>query len=188
MIDARLIALDAANGTACADFGQAGQVDLSRGVDLGEYQADTREYGVTSPSVMIGDLVVVGSAIGDNRSATLERGIVRAFDARTGELRWSWDPIPREPADPAFATWVNDSALRTGAANIWAPLSVDVARDLVFVPTSSPSPDYFGGERLGSNSYADSVVGLRGSTGELVWHFQIVHHNLWDHDLPAQPA
>jgi quinoprotein glucose dehydrogenase len=187
-IDARLIALDAASGTTCSDFGQAGQVDLSHDASLGDYQPNTREYGVTSPPVVIGDLVIVGSAIGDNRAATLERGIVRAFDARTGELQWSWDPIPREQADPAFETWENDSALRTGAANIWAPISVDVARDLVFVPTSSPSPDYYGGERLGSNSYADSVVALQGSTGDLVWHFQIVHHNLWDYDLPAQPS
>src|SRR5262245_22922563 len=125
-IDARLIALDAASGTPCADFGQAGQVDLSRDANLGDYQANTREYGVTSPPVVIDDLVIVGSAIGDNRAATLERGIVRAFDARTGELRWSWDPIPREPADPAFKTWTGDSALHTGAANIWAPISVDV--------------------------------------------------------------
>jgi quinoprotein glucose dehydrogenase len=187
-VDARLIALDAARGTPCPDFGQAGQVDLSRGVDLGKYQADTREYGVTSPPVVIGDLVVVGSAIGDNRAATLERGIVRAFDTRTGAMRWLWDPVPREPADPAFQTWENESARRTGAANVWAQLSVDAARDLVFVPTSSPSPDYFGGERLGSNSYADSVVALRGSTGKLVWHYQIVHHNIWDYDLPAQPS
>ena len=187
-VDARLIALDAARGTPCAGFGQAGQVDLSRGVGLGEYHADTREYGVTSPPVVVGGLVVVGSAVGDNRAATLERGIVRAFDARTGELRWVWDPIPRDPADPAFRTWASGSAQRTGAANVWAQLSVDVARDLVFVPTSSPSPDYYGGERQGSNSYADSVVALRGSTGELVWHFQIVHHNIWDYDLPAQPS
>ena len=105
-VDARLIALDAARGTPCPDFGQAGQVDLSRGVDLGKYQVDTREYGVTSPPV-VGDLVVVGSAIGDNRAATLERGIVRAFDTRTGAMRWLWDPIPREPADPAFQTWAS---------------------------------------------------------------------------------
>jgi quinoprotein glucose dehydrogenase len=187
-VDARLIALDAARGTLCPDFGQAGQVDLARGVDLGAYQANTREYGVTSPPVVIGDLIVVGSAIGDNRAATLERGIVRAFDARTGALRWLWDPIPREPADPAFRTWAHQSARRTGAANVWAQLSVDAARDLVFVPTSSPSPDYYGGERLGSNSYADSVVALRGSSGKLVWHYQVVHHNIWDYDLPAQPT
>jgi quinoprotein glucose dehydrogenase len=187
-VDARLIALDAARGTPCPDFGEAGQVDLSRGVDLGKYQADTREYGVTSPPVVIGDLVVVGSAIGDNRAATQERGIVRAFDTRTGAMRWLWDPIPREPADPAFQTWAHESARRTGAANVWAQLSVDAARDLVFVPTSSPSPDYYGGERLGSNSYADSVVALRGSSGKLVWDYQIVHHNIWDYDLPAQPS
>jgi quinoprotein glucose dehydrogenase len=163
-------------------------VDLSRGVDLGAYQADTREYGVTSPPVVIGDRVVVGSAIGDNRAATLERGIVRAFDTRTGALRWVWDPIPRDSADPAFRTWAHESARRTGAANVWAQLSVDAARDLVFVPTSSPSPDYYGGERLGSNSYADSVVALRGSSGQLVWAYQIVHHNIWDYDLPAQSS
>jgi quinoprotein glucose dehydrogenase len=187
-VDARLIALDAARGTPCPEFGQSGQVDLSRGVDLGSHQADTREYGVTSPPVVIGDLVVLGSAIGDNRAATLERGMVRAFDTRTGALRWLWDPIPREPADPAFRTWAHNSARRTGAANVWAQLSVDAARDLVFDPASSPSPDYYGGERPGSNRYADSVVALRGSSGKLVWHYQIVHHNLWDYDLPAQPS
>ena len=187
-VDAQLIALDAAQGTPCANFGQDGHVDLSGGVDLGAYHVNSREYGVTSPPVVIGDLVVVGSAIGDNRAVTLERGIVRAFDARSGALRWLWDPIPREPADPAFQTWAPGSAERTGAANVWAQLSVDAARDLVFVPTSSPSPDYYGGERAGSNSYADSVVALRGSTGELVWHYQIVHHNIWDYDLPAQPS
>lgn len=187
-IDARLIALDAADGTPCEDFGQAGQVDLSLGVDLDDYQVDSREYGVTSPAVMIGDLVVVGSAIGDNRGVTLERGLVRAFNARTGILSWMWDPIPRDSDDPAWETWEDDSALRTGAANVWAQLSVDAERDLVFVPTSSPSPDYYGGERRGSNLYADSVVALRGSTGEVVWYYQIVHHNLWDYDLPAQPV
>jgi quinoprotein glucose dehydrogenase len=187
-VDARLIAVDAARGTPCPDFGQAGQVDLSRGVDLETYKVDAREYGVTSPPVVIGDLVVVGSAIGDNRAATLERGIVRAFDARTGALRWLWDPIPREPTDPAFHTWAPESARRTGAANVWAQLSVDEARDLVFVPTSSPSPDYYGAGRPGPNAYADSVVALRGSSGKLVWHYQIVHHNLWDYDLPAQPS
>lgn len=187
-IDARLIALDASTGTLCEEFGRAGQVDLSIGVDLGDHQVSQVDYGVTSPPVMIGDLLVVGSAIGDNRATTLERGIVRAYDAQTGELVWVWDPIPRSPDDPAWVTWEDGSSLNTGAANVWAQLSVDAVRDLVFVPTSSPSPDYFGGERLGSNLYSDSVVALRGSTGEVVWHYQIVHHNLWDYDLPAQPT
>jgi quinoprotein glucose dehydrogenase len=187
-IDARLISLDGATGRLCDDFGQNGVVDLSRGAQLGEPRVDITEYGVTSPPAIIEDLVIVGSAVGDNRAVTLERGIVRAFDVRTGELRWLWDPIPRNPSDPAWVTWEDDSSLRTGAANIWAQISVDPERDLVFVPTSSPSPDYYGGARRGSNSYADSVVALRGTTGEAVWHFQTVHHNLWDYDLPAQPT
>lgn len=187
-LDARLIALDATTGQPCEDFGEKGQVDLSEGVDLGDYTIDRTQYGVTSPPAVIGDVVVVGSAIGDNRAVTLERGLVRAFDARTGELRWFFDPIPRDPNDPARETWAGDSAERTGAANVWAPLSADPDRDLVFIPTSSPSPDYYGGERLGSNVYADSVVALRGSTGEIVWYYQIVHHNVWDYDLPAQPT
>jgi quinoprotein glucose dehydrogenase len=130
----------------------------------------------------------VGSAIRDDQRVRAPRGTVRAFSARTGELRWSWDPIPRDEEDPAFATWRGRSALDAGAANVWAPMSVDAERNLVFAPTSSPSPDYYGGERIGRNLYSDSVVALRGSTGELVWHFQTVHHDLWDYDLPAQPT
>lgn len=187
-IDARLIALDGATGRRCPGFGSDGSVDLSAGVDLADYKVNRRMYGVTSPPVTIGDLVVVGSAIGDNRGVTLERGIIRAFDARTGRLAWAWDPVPKSPEDPAWRTWEDDSALRTGAGNVWAPMSVDSERDLVFVPTTSPSPDYFGGKRPGSNVYANSIVALRGSTGEVVWHYQLVHHDLWDYDLPAQPS
>lgn len=187
-IDARLIALDAATGRRCADFGKGGEIDLTQGVDLGGQTNDKEDYGVTSAPAVLGDLVVVGSAVGDNRAVTVERGVVRAFDVRTGELRWFFDPIPRSESDPAWKTWENDSAARTGAGNVWAPISVDTQRDLVFVPTSCPSPDYYGGERLGSNEYANSVVALRGATGEVVWHYQIVHHDLWDYDLPAQPT
>ncbi len=125
--------------------------------------------------------------MGDNRGVEIERGVVRAYDARTGALRWSWDPIPTDPSDPARRTWKGDSADRTGAANAWAVISADPERDLVFVPTSSPSPDYYGGERIGANSYANSVVALRASTGKVVWHFQVVHHDLWDYDVAAQP-
>jgi quinoprotein glucose dehydrogenase len=183
-IDARLIALDAATGTPCRDFGQDGQVDLTRDVRL----VQRGMYQVTSPPAVIGDLLVVGSAIGDFRGVELERGAVRAFDARTGRLRWSWDPIPQDPSDPARATWADNSASRTGAANAWAPMSADPARDLVFVPTSSPSPDFYGGRRHGVNLYANSVVALRASTGKVVWHFQVVHHDLWDYDVPSQPT
>ncbi|MCE7982501.1 MAG: pyrroloquinoline quinone-dependent dehydrogenase [Caldilinea sp. CFX5] len=187
-LDARLIALDAASGKPCPDFGNQGTVDLAQGAALGSYVPDTTRYGVTSPVVAIDDLVVVGSAVGDNRAVTVERGVVRAYDARTGALRWSFDPIPRNLNDPARQTWADDSADRTGAANVWAQISADPERDLVFIPTSSPSPDYYGGERRGSNLYADSVVALRGATGEMVWHYQLVHHNIWDYDIPAQPT
>jgi len=182
-IDARLIALDAGTGKKAHDFGAGGEVDLSVGVRL----TDRGDYEVTSPPAVIGDLVVVGSSMGDNRGVELERGIVRAYDVESGALKWSWDPIPRDPADPARKTWKGDSAERTGAANAWGVISADAARGLVFVPTSSPSPDYYGGERIGSNSYANSIVALHAATGKVAWHFQVVHHDLWDYDVAAQP-
>ena len=182
-IDARLIALEAETGALCKDFGEQGQIDLSRDVRL----VDRGDYQVTSPPAVIGDLIVVGSSVGDNRGVELERGVVRAFDARTGKLRWSWDPIPTSTTDPASKTWEGESATRTGAANAWSIISADPERDLVFIPTSSPSPDFFGGERKGNNDYANSVVALRASTGKVVWHFQVVHHDLWDYDVASQP-
>jgi quinoprotein glucose dehydrogenase len=183
-IDARLIALDAETGAPCVDFGTGGQVDLTRGLRL----VDAGDYQVTSPPAIIGDLVVVGSSIGDNRRTDVERGVVRAFDARTGALRWSWDPIPLVNDDPAAPTWKDGSAARTGAANAWSIISADAERGLVFVPTGSPSPDFYGGERKGSNLYANSVVALRASTGKVVWWFQGIHHDLWDYDIASQPT
>jgi len=187
-LDARLFAVDAATGRACPEFGTNGQIDLAQGVDLGTYQVSKRDYGVTSAPAVLGDIVIVGSAIGDNRAVTVERGVVRALDVRSGKLRWLFDPIPRQSGDQAASTWEAGSTARTGAGNIWAPISVDPDRDLVFLPTSSPSPDYYGGTRLGSNRYCDSVVALQGATGKVVWDYQIVHHDLWDYDMPAQPT
>jgi quinoprotein glucose dehydrogenase len=183
-VGARLHALDAATGKPCQDFGKNGEVDLSEGIE----PFNMVDYGVTSPPVVIGGLVVVGSAIGDNQLVEDASGMVRAFDARTGALRWAWDPIPRDPRDPARATWAGDSASRNGGSNAWSILSADPERDLVFVPTSSPTPDFAGTERLGNNSYSDSVVALRASTGQVVWSFQTVHHNLWDYDVASQPT
>ena len=185
-IDGRLIALDAASGSPCAGFGSAGAIDLRVGLRVPpwEFQA----YEVTSPPVVVGDLVITGSAIADNSNLAPASGEVRAFDARTGALRWSFDPIPQDSTDPAFKTWQGGSALRTGAANVWSIMVADPERDLVFLPTSSPAPDYFGGLRLGENRYANSIVALRASTGRVVWHFQTVHHDLWDFDNAAPPA
>lgn len=182
-LDARLITLDAATGAPCKDFGKNGQVDLTRDVRL----TQRGQYQVTSPPAVIGDLIIVGSAIGDNRGLRVERGVVRADEARTGKLRWSWDPIPVRAEDPAQKTWAGQGAKQAGAANAWSLISADEERGLIFVPTSSPNPDYYGGERKGSNLYANSVVALRASTGEVVWHFQVVHHDLWDYDVAAQP-
>jgi quinoprotein glucose dehydrogenase len=185
-VDARLIALDGTTGRPCIDFGDRGTVDLAHG--LRHAPAYHWEYGVTSPPAIIGDLVVVGSAVADNQRVDAPEGIIRAFDARTGVLRWSWDPIPRSPEDSGYDTWRGPVAHETGAANAWAPLSADSVLDLVFVPVGSASPDFYGGERLGANLYANSVVALRAATGTVAWHFQVVHHDLWDYDVPAQPA
>jgi quinoprotein glucose dehydrogenase len=182
-LDARLIALDARDGAPCGDFGNQGNIDLAAGAR----PTARGEYMVTSPPAVYRDLIIVGSAIGDNRGVELERGIVRAFDARTGALRWSWDPIPTTANEASAQGWTEESARKTGGANAWSIISVDAGRGLIFVPTGSASPDFFGGERPGTNSYANSLVALRAETGEVVWHRQLIHHDLWDYDLAAQP-
>jgi quinoprotein glucose dehydrogenase len=183
-LDARLLALDARTGQPCADFGEAGEVDLTVGVG----EVELGEYEVTSPPIALGKVVVVGSAQGDNRRVEVEKGDVRGFDARTGELLWAFQPVPRGPESPGWDEWQPESARRTGAANAWAPLSSDPERDLVFIPTGSAAPDFYGGERPGDNRFANSVVALRASTGEPVWYFQVVHHDLWDYDVASQPT
>ena len=122
--------------------------------------------------------MITGSSIGDNGAVDMPRGVVRGYDARTGALRWTWDPIP----------WAEKQQVRTGAANAWSTFAADPARDLVFIPTGSASPDYYGGARPGDNKWANSVVALKASTGAFVWGFQVVHHDLWDYDVASQPA
>ncbi len=185
-VDARLIALDGASGAPCAGFGSGGSVDLGR--DLLNAPAFPGEYEVTSPPAVIGGLVIVGSSIGDNNRTDAPSGVVRAYDVRTGAQRWRWDPIPRRPRDPGYETWRGATAHRTGAANAWSVMSADTVLGLVFVPVGSASPDFYGGERLGRNLYANSVVALRASSGRMAWSFQVVHHDLWDYDVPAQPV
>jgi len=170
-IDARLFALDAATGAPCADFGAGGQVDLTRGIANITRRG---EYEETSAPAIAGDLVIVGSSIADNDRVDSPSGQVRAYEARTGKLRWSWNPI-------------SENIAPTGAGNVWSAISVDIGRDLVVVPTTSASPDYHGFKRPGDNKWADSVVALSAKTGELVWGFQLVHHDLWDYDTAAQP-
>lgn len=169
--DVRLIALDARTGRPCTGFGKGGEVRPDIGMPL-EWPG---EFQITSPPVVGRGVVVVGSAIGDNRRVDAPSGVVRAFDARTGAPRWTFEPLKRD-------------GIEAGHANVWAPMSVDEARGLVFLPTSSPSPDFWGGKRPGNNEHANSVVALRIETGELAWAFQTVHHDVWDYDLPAQPT
>ena len=178
--DARLVAVDAATGTPCADFGKGGQVSLH---DVLQY--DPGWYHMTSPPAIIDDLVVVGSAIDDNHRVDMAGGVVRAYDARSGALRWSWDPLPANPT--ALAAEGKTPSWRSGAGNAWSIMAVDAERHLLFVPTGSASPDYYGGLRLGDDKWANSVVALRGKTGELVWGFQLVHHDLWDFDSASPP-
>jgi quinoprotein glucose dehydrogenase len=185
-IDARIFALDARNGLPCARFGEKGMISLKRG--LRNAPAYAEEYELTSPPAVINGMIVTGSAVADNNRTNAASGEVRAFDARTGALRWSWDPVPRDSTDAAYDTWRGIMAHTTGAANAWSVLAADSARDLVFVPTGSASPDYYGGERVGDNRYANSVVALRASTGKVVWSFQAVHHDLWDYDVASPPA
>jgi quinoprotein glucose dehydrogenase len=183
-LDARLLALDADSGQLCADFGNNGQVDLTSGIRV----RDPGAYLVTSPPAVYGNVVVVGSAIGDNRATSLERGIIRGFNATSGEQLWSFDPLPDTPAHPAAAEWDLAQAASTGAGNAWGVMSVDEEHGLVLVPTGSASPDFYGGLRLGSNRLADSLLALDARSGRLVWQQQLVHHDLWDYDLAAQPV
>jgi quinoprotein glucose dehydrogenase len=185
-IDGRLIALDADHGTPCQGFGIGGTISLRS--SLRNTPEEASEYEVTSPPAIVNDLIVVGSAVADNNRTDAASGEVRAYDVRTGARRWTWDPVPQDSSDGAWRSWEGARAHATGAANAWSVIAADPDRDLVFVPTGSASPDYFGGERLGDNRYANSIVALRASTGKVVWHFQVVHHDLWDYDIASPPA
>ena len=151
---------------------------LKDGSELWQKQVLTPQhswgYQITSAPVVAGRFVIIGSSVPDNMRAEMEHGVVKAFDTASGELRWQWDATPETG--------------KTGAANAWAPLSVDVKRDMVFVPTGSASPDFYGGMRPGNNLYANCVVALQASTGKLLWSFQVVHHDLWDYDVASRPA
>jgi len=185
-VDARIFALDARTGAPCKRFGENGEISLKRG--LRNAPGYKEEYALTSPPAVINGVIVTGSAVADNNRSNAASGEVRAFDARTGALRWSWDPVPRDSTDAAWNSWTGIMAHTTGAANAWSVIAADSARDLVFVPTGSASPDYYGGERLGDNRYANSIIALRASTGKVVWSFQAVHHDLWDYDVASPPA
>jgi quinoprotein glucose dehydrogenase len=175
-IDARLVRIDAATGRPCDGFGQGGEVSL-RNID----RYENGRYHMTSPPVVVDGVVVVGSAIDDNNRVDMPSGVIRGLDARTGKELWRFEPMQR-PRGIADAAW------KTGAGNAWSILTADPARHLVFAPTGSASPDYFGGLRPGDDKWANSVVALDTRTGRLVWGYQLVHHDLWDYDTASAPV
>jgi quinoprotein glucose dehydrogenase len=166
--DRRLWAIDARDGTACPDFGRDGQVEL-----FGEEGYVPGDVSNSSAPLVAGAVVVVGSTVIDFARSKTPRGTVKAFDIDSGRMLWQFDPLVGHEG--------------SGSANVWAPMSVDEEHGLLYLPTSAPSPDYYGAERPGDNLYANSVVALDLRTGAPRWHFQHVRHDLWDYDTPAQP-
>lgn len=179
--DHRLIAVDLADGKKCEEFGTSGVVSIEPEPML----TSPGEYQITSPPVVLGNVVVVGSSISDNNRVGAPRGTVHAFNAETGTPLWKFDPLIRTARDGDAS--LGGPGNEAGQANVWAPMSADAARGLIYMPTSSPSPDFFGGYRPGDNRYANSVVAVEAATGSVRWSFQTVHHDVWDYDVPAQP-
>lgn len=181
--DRRLISLDLRDGKPCASFGTAGTVTIVPDKPL----RAKHELTFYMPPVIVRDTIVLGSVVDDNVRWDSPSGKVRAFDIRTGQPKWDWEVIPRDPTDSAYATWINRSAEKAGSGNAWGFLTADPKRNLVFVPTSSPSLDHYGVRRPGDNKNTESIVALNGDTGKMVWAYQIVHHDLWDYDVAPQP-
>ena len=181
----RAFSSTAATGELDADFGEGGGVLLTEGHGRA---VSNYEFDQTSPPVIFEDLVIVGSRVPDGVQREFDPpGTVQAFDTRTGEWRWVFFSIPQSSDDLGADTREDESWRYTGHANVWGFMSVDAERGLLYVPTSTPSSDYWGGRRKGANLFAESLVCLDARTGERKWHFQTVHHSLWDYDLPAAP-
>ncbi len=183
--DANLWALDARTGKVVPDFGVEGRIDL---VTTLRREVNRRNYTVMSSPLVVGDVVIVGSSIMDGPTRKeMPPGDVRAFDVRTGELVWTFHNPPM-PGEDGYETWEDGSADYTGNANVWTNMSADHELGLVYLPFGTPTNDWYGGHRKGDNLYAESIVCVDAKTGKRVWHFQLVHHGLWDYDIPAAPT
>ena len=181
----RLIELDARSGRPVAEFGDHGFVNLLDGL---QWPVDPKRYTNTSPPIVFGDLVIVGNGVADRLIYRRDPpGDVRAYDARSGRRVWSFHTVPRD-GETGSETWSNGANRYTGHTNVWAPMSLDERRGLLYLPVSTPSNDFYGGNRLGANVFADSLVCLDANTGVRRWHRQLVHHGLWDYDTPAPPS
>ena len=180
--DKRLIAMDARDGRRCAGFGVNGEVNVDTLIKA-TFPADgVQLVQLPSPPTAINGIVAVSSFGNKFRSSTSVNGAIRGFDARTGALRWTFDPLVRDAA-----TGFEPTPIEVGGANNWVPMSADSQRDLLFIPTAAPAPNYYGANRPGDNRYANSVIALRASTGQVVWHFQTLHHDVWDRDAGSPP-
>jgi len=180
-VDRRLYALDARTGEQIRSFGDSGWVDLGEG--LGRDVGGTYLVS-TSPGVAYKNILIWGTRVGEEKGSA--PGHIRAYDARTGKIRWIFHTIPW-PAEFGYDTWPSQAFQTAGGANSWAGMTVDTARGIVYVPTGSATPDFYGAERHGANLFANSLLALDATTGKRIWHFQTVHHDLWDRDLPAAP-
>ena len=183
--DAHLWSFDAETGRPIGLFGNDGKIDLTLGL---RRQVDRSTYQVISPPMVVGDVVIVDSSISDGpRYKTAPPGDIRGFDVRTGEMRWIFHTVPQE-GEFGNNTWEDGSWTYTGNANAWSIMSADQDLGYVYLPIGTPTNDWYGGHRLGDNLFAESLVCLDAATGERIWHFQMVHHGLWDYDLPAAPT
>src|SRR5438093_834108 len=182
-LDGRLFALDAQTGKPCNGFGNRGAIDLRKGVADGWPKA---QYDVTSPPAIYRDLVITGAAVQEYPSKG-PSGAVRAFDVRTGKLVWTFDTVP-QPGQLGHETWEGDGWRDRSGTNVWSIMSVDTEHGMIFLPIGSPSYDFYGADRRGQNLFGNSLVALDAATGKLIWYFQMVHHDLWDHDPPAPPS
>ena len=184
--DGYLLQVDAVTGEPIEEFGNAGRVDLTAGIPRARRRAPIN-YSITSAPIIIRDVIVVGSAISDQPEyKEMPPGHVRGFDVHTGELLWTFHTIP-QPGELGNDTWENGSWEYSGHANVWTLMSADEETGYVYLPIGSPTNDFYGGHRLGDNLFANSLVALDATTGQRVWHYQFVHHDLWDSDLPAAP-
>jgi quinoprotein glucose dehydrogenase len=180
----RLFSLDARTGKPVASFGNGGAASLTDGL---RRISDITHATQSSPPVVYRDLIILGSQVPDRVQLQDPVGYVQAFNARTGRRAWSFSVIPQSATDPGAQTWENESWRRNGHGNVWAPMTLDETRGLLYLPTSTPTSDYYGGDRPGANLFAESLVCLDAATGKIKWHFQTVHHGLWDYDNPAAP-
>lgn len=176
-----LHAIDAVKGTLVADFGQQGKIDLRQG--LGR-DAERLYVEATTPGTIYQDLLIQGTALGEGYDAA--PGFIRAYNVRTGDIAWTFHTIP-QPGEPGYETWPPDAWKEVGGANSWAGMALDTQRGIVYVPTGSPAFDFYGGNRKGQNLYGNCLLALDAATGKRIWHYQLVHHDLWDYDLPAPP-